>query len=76
MKLTKNWRSHPAILKFPNERFYKNELEACADPAIINSLLRWDGLPNPRFPVVFHSLHGLPFHLLDTKCNLMPWLFR
>ncbi|KAJ7931318.1 hypothetical protein B0H13DRAFT_1858158 [Mycena leptocephala] len=31
VKLTKNFRSHNAILKFPNERFYGGELQQCAD---------------------------------------------
>lgn len=58
VKLIKNWRSHNAILKFPNEEFYKSELEACGDPAITESLLRWDGLVQRGFPVIFHGVSG------------------
>ncbi|TDL24428.1 P-loop containing nucleoside triphosphate hydrolase protein [Rickenella mellea] len=58
VKLTKNWRSHPSILKFPNEAFYKGELEACGDPLVTHSLLRWDELPTPNFPIIFHGISG------------------
>ncbi|PVF97087.1 P-loop containing nucleoside triphosphate hydrolase protein [Serendipita vermifera] len=58
VKLVKNFRSHPAILRFPNERFYKGELEAHADPSIINSLLRSSCVVAPGFPVVFHAIAG------------------
>ena len=30
-KLLRNYRSHPAILKLPNEMFYNSELIPCAD---------------------------------------------
>ncbi|TDL24445.1 P-loop containing nucleoside triphosphate hydrolase protein [Rickenella mellea] len=58
VKLTKNWRSHPSILKFPNDEFYKGELEACGDPLVTRSLLRWDELPTPNFPIIFHGISG------------------
>ncbi|TFK28523.1 RNA helicase [Coprinopsis marcescibilis] len=59
VKLTKNFRSHHSILKFPNERFYSGDLEPCADPAVTNSFLNSPFLPNnPRFPVVFHAVSG------------------
>ncbi|EJC99752.1 P-loop containing nucleoside triphosphate hydrolase protein [Fomitiporia mediterranea MF3/22] len=59
VKLTKNYRSHPAILDFPNRKFYKNELEACARREISHSIAsRWDGLINKDFPIIFHSTCG------------------
>ncbi|KAG8984017.1 hypothetical protein FRB90_005620, partial [Tulasnella sp. 427] len=58
VKLIKNWRSHEAILRFPNEEFYKNQLEAHADPTVINSCLRWWQLPKATFPIVFHAIKG------------------
>ncbi|EJD54694.1 P-loop containing nucleoside triphosphate hydrolase protein [Auricularia subglabra TFB-10046 SS5] len=58
VKLLKNWRSHESILKFPNEAFYENELEACADPVVTRSLLRFHMLPKADFPVVFHGIVG------------------
>ncbi|KAM5534621.1 hypothetical protein V8D89_011716 [Ganoderma adspersum] len=41
-KLLKNYRSHEAILWYPNEKFYDNELETFS----------------PTFPVVFHAISG------------------
>ncbi|KAH6909395.1 P-loop containing nucleoside triphosphate hydrolase protein [Coprinopsis sp. MPI-PUGE-AT-0042] len=45
VKLIKNFPSHPAILKFPNERFYVSDLQPYASA-------------NPKFPVVFHAVSG------------------
>ncbi|KAI5888792.1 P-loop containing nucleoside triphosphate hydrolase protein [Schizophyllum commune H4-8] len=58
VKLTKNYRSHAAILRFPNERFYRGELEPCASPKAINSYMGWPELPNKKFPIIFHAISG------------------
>lgn len=58
VKLLKNWRSHAYILDYPNEKFYNSELEPCGDPTITHSLLRWDGLGERNFPIVFHAIAG------------------
>ncbi|KAG8944210.1 hypothetical protein FRC03_002138 [Tulasnella sp. 419] len=58
IKLTDNFRSHPAILKFPNENFYRTELTPCALSTVAESLLRWRGLPRQGFPIVFHAING------------------
>ncbi|KAH6909397.1 RNA helicase [Coprinopsis sp. MPI-PUGE-AT-0042] len=59
VKLVKNFRSHPAILRFPNERFYAGDLQPCAPAATINAFLNSPFLPrNPKFPVVFHAVSG------------------
>ncbi|KAH6905316.1 RNA helicase [Coprinopsis sp. MPI-PUGE-AT-0042] len=59
VKLIKNFRSHPAILKFPNERFYAGDLQPYASAATINAFLNSPFLPeNPKFPVVFHAVSG------------------
>ncbi|EJD54693.1 P-loop containing nucleoside triphosphate hydrolase protein [Auricularia subglabra TFB-10046 SS5] len=58
VKLLKNWRSHEGILSYPNQAFYDNELEACADPVLTHSLLRFQRLPNPALPIIFHGLVG------------------
>ncbi|KAF9484835.1 RNA helicase [Pholiota conissans] len=58
IKLTKNFRSHNAILSFPNERFYDNDLKPCADPKIMNRYLNSSYLPAKKFPIVFHSVSG------------------
>lgn len=58
VKLIKNWRSHEAILKYPNERFYKGELETHGDVVVTHSLLRSNELVTVGFPVVFHAICG------------------
>ncbi|KAF8581297.1 P-loop containing nucleoside triphosphate hydrolase protein [Ramaria rubella] len=58
VKLIKNWRSHQAILKYPNEQFYKGELEPHGDVVVTHSLLRSEELVTPNFPLVFHAIAG------------------
>ena len=58
VKLIKNFRSHKAIIDFPNEKFYRGDLVPCGDPAIINSFLKSSYLPTKNFPVIFHSVSG------------------
>lgn len=38
-------RSHPAILKIPNELFYDGELQVCADEILRTSYCGWEHLP-------------------------------
>ncbi|EMD34729.1 hypothetical protein CERSUDRAFT_97310 [Gelatoporia subvermispora B] len=58
-KLLRNYRSHEAILTFPNARFYDNELQRCGSPSVINSYVGSPILANPRFPVVFHAITSI-----------------
>ncbi|KAJ6608247.1 P-loop containing nucleoside triphosphate hydrolase protein [Mycena sp. CBHHK59/15] len=58
VKLIKNFRSHNAILKFPNERFYKGELQQCGDASVINAYIGSPLLPTKKFPIVFHAISG------------------
>ncbi|CAE6416824.1 unnamed protein product [Rhizoctonia solani] len=58
VKLLQNYRNHPAILNFSNTVFYGGELQACADPVILSRLTRFHKLPQPGFPVIFHSICG------------------
>ncbi|KAH8829468.1 P-loop containing nucleoside triphosphate hydrolase protein [Flagelloscypha sp. PMI_526] len=58
VKLVKNFRSHPDILAFPNEHFYKNELQPSGNHALIYSMENSPELATPRFPLVFHSVQG------------------
>mmetsp|Transcript_11849 Transcript_11849/g.14952 ORF Transcript_11849/g.14952 Transcript_11849/m.14952 type:complete len:444 (-) Transcript_11849:679-2010(-) len=59
-KLISNYRSHPAILKCPNERFYGGDLKACANEFERISYEKWEHLPNPKkkFPIIFHGVLG------------------
>ena len=57
VKLICNYRSHPDILHVPNELFYMNELQYCADD-LRNSFCHWDGLIRNGFPMIFHGVVG------------------
>lgn len=57
VKLVKNFRSHPDILRFSNEQFYNRELLACGDPVLTHSLLRSEPVKQ-NFPLVFHGIIG------------------
>jgi superfamily I DNA and/or RNA helicase len=56
-KLVRNYRSHPAILKLPNDMFYK-DLQCCGDTMTLNNMARWEYLPSQGFPVIFHAMDG------------------
>jgi helicase MOV-10 len=58
--LVRNYRSHPAILKLPNEMFYHNKLIACGDRLTTHSMTKWEHLPcsSTDFPIIFHSVDG------------------
>lgn len=58
VKLVNNFRSHQAILDYPNAQFYNNELQVCGDTTTINALLGSPVLVSPRWPVVFHYISG------------------
>eukprot|EP00878_Enallax_costatus_P003269 GHUV01003472.1.p1 GENE.GHUV01003472.1~~GHUV01003472.1.p1 ORF type:complete len:563 (+),score=190.19 GHUV01003472.1:2226-3914(+) len=58
VKLVRNYRSHPELLKLPSRLFYGGELQACASTDITHSLQHWKRLPNPGFPMLFHSIVG------------------
>lgn len=57
-KLLNNYRSHTAILKEPNDIFYRSELRVCGDQMLIHSLCNWQFLPRRKFPLVFHAVKG------------------
>uniref|UniRef100_A0ACB8FPL7 Uncharacterized protein n=1 Tax=Sphaerodactylus townsendi TaxID=933632 RepID=A0ACB8FPL7_9SAUR len=70
-KLVKNYRSHAALISLPSKLFYHKELEVCADPSVINSLLGWVKLPRKGFPLIFHGVRvekiRLLLHSVDLK---------
>ena len=57
-KLVQNYRSHPDILKLPNELFYDSELQARADEIMRMSLCQWEHLPQKGFPIIFEGIEG------------------
>ncbi|KAK1226927.1 hypothetical protein PQX77_010098 [Marasmius sp. AFHP31] len=71
VKLTKNYRSHDAILKFPNERFYGGDLESCADPNVTDLFINSAHVVAPNLPVVFYSVSGK-----DEREKLSPSFFN
>jgi helicase MOV-10 len=58
VKLVRNYRSHPEILKVPNELFYDKELQPYADRMLRESLCQWSELPKKDFPILFHGVIG------------------
>ena len=58
VQLVQNFRSHPSILKFPNEQFYINSLLPYGDRKVIEAYIGSSMLPNPKFPIIFHAVSG------------------
>ncbi|KAI0945600.1 hypothetical protein AcW1_001785 [Taiwanofungus camphoratus] len=58
VKLVQNFRSHESILKFPNEWFYRGDLQQCGDPKVINSFIGSPSLVARNFPIVMHAVSG------------------
>lgn len=58
VKLVCNYRSHPDILKVPNESFYQGELQVCADKLVRESLCQWPELPAKGVPLIFNGVVG------------------
>ncbi|KZT00673.1 P-loop containing nucleoside triphosphate hydrolase protein [Laetiporus sulphureus 93-53] len=58
VKLVKNFRSHGAILAFPNQQFYDDELQVSGSPSVINAYVGSRHLENLKFPVIFHAVSG------------------
>lgn len=58
IKLTNNYRSHPEIFKYSNEKFYNSSMEQMASTEIYNFAKNWKQLPNSEIPIVFHSVEG------------------
>ncbi|XP_055994945.1 helicase MOV-10 isoform X2 [Sorex fumeus] len=57
-KLLRNYRSHPTILDTPNQLYYDQELQACADKIDRERFCNWEGLPQKGFPIIFHGVMG------------------
>lgn len=55
-KLTRNYRSNPAILAVPSALFYHDTLEPEAQS--VDRLADWDGWCGRRWPVLFHNNIG------------------
>ena len=58
IKLIKNFRSHPSILQYPNDRFYNSELQTYGDSVMVRSLENAEALEKKGFPIIFHGVIG------------------
>jgi len=58
VKLLNNYRSHPAIIRYPSERFYDGELAASGELSSINSCLNLEPLVRGKYPVIFCAVEG------------------
>uniref|UniRef100_A0A182JH76 Uncharacterized protein n=1 Tax=Anopheles atroparvus TaxID=41427 RepID=A0A182JH76_ANOAO len=66
-KLLDNYRSHNSLFKFSNDEFYEGELRAKASAKMTEWVIGWKGLPNPKFPMIFHSIFGT---MIQDACSL------
>ena len=64
--LTKNYRSNAAIIGLSSKIFYNSSLHPMGDPAVINSLVDNNLLPNKKFPCMFVGVEGLHEHDVDS----------
>ena len=56
-KLLETYRCHPEIIKVPNVLFYDNDLRDQSGLEA-RSLLSWEHLAKPKFPLIFHGVQG------------------
>ncbi|KAH8280543.1 hypothetical protein KR018_009484, partial [Drosophila ironensis] len=59
MRLRRNYRSHPEIVRLFNELYYQGELIAQAPPSEVQQAANWKLLPNGSFPIIFQATHGV-----------------
>jgi len=58
-KLTRNFRSHPALLALPARLFYANELIPCGDKSMVDSCLQFPGLTESSRGTTPFLVHGV-----------------
>ncbi|XP_043642316.1 uncharacterized protein LOC122612635 [Drosophila teissieri] len=57
-RLVRNFRSHPEIVSLYNNLYYDGKLRAHAAMGTVCRFQNWFYLPNPQFPIMFHSVFG------------------
>lgn len=76
-QLKKNYRNHPAIMKFSNENFYNSQLISACPEEILTLANDPDLIPyNPEFPILFHTIRAPSKEVgtslkNDTECNVL-----
>ncbi|KAJ3176173.1 hypothetical protein HDU85_007586 [Gaertneriomyces sp. JEL0708] len=65
LRLVNNYRSHPAIIKFPSDELYQSSLRPCSkDPTVYNATRRMKNvLPKRDFPIVVDNVAGQEIQL-------------
>uniref|UniRef100_A0A0K8V839 Putative helicase MOV-10 n=3 Tax=Bactrocera latifrons TaxID=174628 RepID=A0A0K8V839_BACLA len=58
IRLRRNYRSHPEIVKLFSEMFYDGQLLSEASPDVQQLCRDWHRAPNPEYPIIFHSVFG------------------
>ncbi|XP_069963997.1 putative helicase MOV-10 [Bactrocera oleae] len=58
IRLRRNYRSHPEIVKLFSEMFYEGQLLAQAAPDVQQLCRDWHRAPNAEYPIIFHSVFG------------------
>jgi DNA polymerase III delta prime subunit len=53
------YRSHPAIIQVPSERFYHGKLVAASPIESKSTLCQWSGLPKQHFPILWHNITSI-----------------
>lgn len=66
VRLSKNYRSHQAIIEIPSRLFYDEALEQRGDPRLINSMLEWEMLPGSSVDAAAAAA-GLPISPPPSK---------
>lgn len=56
VRLQNNYRSHPEIVRFSNEKFYNNTMETKVAAYDKNYAIGWNILPNRKIPLIFHDI--------------------
>lgn len=60
--LWRNWRSHGAIIAWPNRYLYDDSMRDYGNAHITYHLVHSDVLPKKGFPIVFHGVKGSEQH--------------
>ncbi|CAM9465520.1 unnamed protein product, partial [Heterosigma akashiwo] len=64
--LTRNYRSHPVIVSLFSMLFYEGRLRACKSADVSNEVLKWQGWPNRKVPMLFLHTEGAEERDLDS----------